>query len=362
MMSSNTPDDLEPRAPGFLGRLFRIYFVGALFVAGAAALWYGADVLMLLFACILFAILLHAASAKLRTFVPVSRGAALSIVIVLLLLTLGIGGWLMAPGISQQGEELASAIPQAVDKLRSAVGEQPLLRQLAEALPPTEEIVSQVTSVLPNAGVFFSGLLGLIGNIAIILFAGIYFAAQPRVYIEGIVTLTPPRHRKRAREVLDELGETLAQWLAGKIVCMLAVGIVSGIGLALLGVPMAAILGIVAGLLDFIPYVGPIMAGVPAVLIAFYESPTTALYVVLLFVAIQTAEGYLLLPLVERRTVSLPPALNIMMQVLLGTLFGFAGVALATPLTTIIAVLVTMLYVQNTLHDPVKTPREASAQ
>lgn len=361
-MPHHTPGNPQPQPPSFLGRLVLVYFIGALFVAGAAVVWYGADVLLLLFACILLAILLRAASARLQSFMKVSHGAALAIVIALLVLVLGIAGWLMAPGISQQGSQLADAIPQAIDKLRSAVTAHPVLQRLAASLPPTDEIISRAASALPSAGVFFSGILGVIGNIAIMLFAGTYFAAQPRVYLDGIVTLTPARHRERAREVLNELGETLGQWLAGKLICMLAVGVVSGVGLALLGVPMAAILGIVAGLLDFIPYVGPILAGVPAVLIASSESPAMALYVVLLFVLIQTAEGYLLLPLVERRTVSLPPALNILMQVLLGTLFGFAGVALATPLTTVIIVLVTMLYVQDTLNDPVKTPLQESGK
>lgn len=357
------PDDTS-RAPdhthrGLLGRLFLIFFVGSLFAAGAAVLWHGADVLLLLFACVLFAILLYAASAKMRTFVPVSHGAALTIVITLVLFALGICGWLIAPQISQQSNDLASAIPRALEQLRAAANQYDLLRRLAENLPPTEEIVSQAATMLPNAGVFFSGILGVIANIAIILFVGIYFAAQPHVYLEGIVTLTPFRHRQRARQILNELGETLAQWLAGKLISMLVVGIVSTGGLMLLDVPLAGALGIVAGLLDFIPYVGPIMAGVPAVLIAFSESPATALYVLLLFIVIQIAEGYLLLPLVERRTVSLPPALTIMMQVLLGTLFGFAGVALATPLTAAFAVLVTMLYVQDKLGDPVRTPSQA---
>jgi predicted PurR-regulated permease PerM len=139
---------------------------------------------------------------------------------------------------------------------------------------------------------------------------------------------------------------------------MVLVGILSATGLALLGVPLALILGIIAGLLDFIPYLGPLMAGVPAVLIAFSDSPTQALYVVVLFGLIQLFEGYLMEPLIENKTVCLPPALTIVMQVLFGTLFGLAGVALATPMTAVLAVVVTMLYVQDVLGDRVKTPSE----
>lgn len=122
--------------------------------------------------------------------------------------------------------------------------------------------------------------------------------------------------------MLGEIHHTLAQRLMGKLLSMLVIGVLTAAGLALLGVPLALLLGIVAGLLDFIPYIGPIIAGVPAVLIAFTEGPTLALYAILLFVALQVAEGYLLLPLIERRTVSLPPALTIGAQVLLGAMFG----------------------------------------
>ena len=190
----------------------------------------------------------------------------------------------------------------------------------------------------------------------------IYFAAQPFIYVNGIVTLVPKDKRARAREVLDEIGLTLSKWLFGKMCSMLLVGAFTAIGLTILGVPLALILGIIAGLLDFIPYLGPLMAGVPGVLIALTISPELAMYTVALFGFIQLAEGYLLQPLVEKKTVALPPALTITMQVLLGALFGLAGVALATPLTAVLAVLVSMLYVQDVLGDNVMTPSELSDQ
>jgi len=344
---------------GFLRQVVSVYAIGALFLALAAVVWLGGDVLLLLFACILLALLLYMASVKVQRWLPVSRGIALAIVVVAGCAVIGLGGWLMAPQIGEQSGTLVDALPKALDKVRAMLGDIPLLRSVGGSLPSNEDLMEQMRSVLPRTGLFFSGLLGLIGNIAIILFVGIYFAAQPRIYIEGIITLAPFSKRARTREVLSEIYATLSQWLAGKLLSMLVVGVASTAGLLLLDVPLALVLGILAGLLDFVPYVGPIMAGVPAVLVAFSESPATALYVVLLFVFIQTAEGYLLLPLVERRTVSLPPALTIMMQALLGAMWGFAGVALATPIAAVAAVLVSMLYVQDMLGDPVKTPSES---
>ncbi len=342
----------------FLHTTFLFYGVGLLFLLAGTLVWLAYDALLLVFACVLVAVLLYDLSCRLKKWLPIPRGMALVLVVLLFFLVLGIGGWLMAPQVAQQANELADAVPKSFERLRASLEEHKLLRSLAINLPPTEKLMARVSSMLPQAGLFFSGVLGVIGNIAIISFVGTYFAAQPHVYINGAVMLVPHRKRQRAREVIDELGATLGQWLFGKLVSMLIVGVVTGVGLALLGVPLALVLGILAGLLDFIPYLGPIMAGVPAVLLALSESPTMALYVVLLFLGVQVIEGYLLLPLIERRTVSLPPALTIIMQVLLGTVFGLAGVALATPLTAVLMVLITMLYVQDVLGDPVKTPSE----
>lgn len=332
--------------------------VSLLFVAVAGIVWYAADVLMLVFACILFAILLYDMSRRVRQWLHLPHWLALSLVVTLLVVVLAGASWLMAPQVSQQAGELAETVPKALQDLQKRLSEYPMLEQLMGGLPPPDEMAGKLASALPQAGLFFSGLLGVVGNIAIIAFVGVYLAYQPGIYINGIVTLVPQRKRARVREVFDELARTLGQWLAGKAVSMLAVGVATTAGLALLDIPLALVLGIIAGLLDFIPYVGPIMAGIPAVLIALTQDTVQAGYVALLFLVVQLVEGYLLMPLIEKRTVSLPPALTIAMQVLLGALLGMAGVALATPLAAVAAVLITMLYVQDVLGDRVRTPSE----
>ncbi len=150
----------------------------------------------------------------------------------------------------------------------------------------------------------------------------------------------------------------LGRWLIGKAISMLIIGTVTSVSLYLLNIPLALVLGLIAGLLNFIPYLGPIIAGVPAVLIAFSQSPADGGYTLVVFTMIHVLEGYLLIPLIERRTIALPPALTIVMQVLLGSMAGLTGAALATPLTAVIVVLVAMLYVQDVLDVPVKPPGE----
>jgi len=328
--------------------------VGVLFILGLAAAWFAVDALLLLFACILFSVLLYKLSQLLARYTGIKRPIALAIVVLLLFAVIGLGGWAMAPQIAEQSNKLAEAVPQSIGKLQEFVKQHPMLQRLASELPAPEDAMKQMSSMMPNAGLFFTGIFGAIGNVVIIMVVGIYFAASPHLYTSGFVKLIPQPKRPRARQVLQKMGGNLSSWLLGTSVSMLIVGVVTSVGLSLLGVPLALILGIIAGLLDFVPYVGPIMAGVPAVLIAFSISPDMALYVVMLFAGIQVVQGYILQPMIESRAVDLPPALIIAMQLVFGTLFGFAGVALATPLTAALKVLVQMLYVEDMLGDKVE--------
>ncbi|MRV73623.1 AI-2E family transporter [Duganella sp. FT92W] len=358
--SNEGQSDAPPRKDrGFLHRVVLVDGLAALFLLTLAGLWFASDALLLIFACMLFAILLHALSSALQRRLHLrSHMAALVIVVTLMAAVLGVGGWLMAPQLSEQASHLAQVVPTSLDQVRAALARYPRLKTLLAELPSNAQISKQLAAMAPNAGLFFSGVLGALGNTLIIMFAGVYFAARPRLYINGIIRLVPIRRRPRARAVLDELGTTLAKWLMGKACSMLAAGIMTAVGLSLLGIPLALILGIIAGLLDFIPYLGPLMAGVPALLIAFSASPEQALYVALLFGGIQLVQGYMMEPMIDQHTVSLPPALTIAMQVLFGAVFGMAGVALATPLTAVLLVLVTMLYVQDILGDDARPPAQ----
>ncbi|MCC2954524.1 AI-2E family transporter [Massilia sp. IC2-477] len=343
--------DSPPSQRRVAKRVTMISGIAILFIALAAAVVLAADALLLIFACILCAILLYKLSEIMARRLHMNRKLALTIVVVALLAIIGLGSWAMAPQISEQSTKLAKEVPAAVERLKTSVEQHPLMKRIVAELPPPEQVVKQMGNMVPNAGLFFGGVIGALGNVVIILFVGIYFAASPHTYTTGVIRLIPKPRRSRAREVQQELGNTLASWLLGKGASMLIVGVATSIGLSLLGVPLALILGIIAGLLDFIPYLGPIMAGIPAVLLALSISPDLALYTVLLFVGIQLVEGYLLQPLIEAKAVDMPPALVIVMQLIFGTLFGFAGVALATPLAAGLSVLVKMLYIEDVLGD-----------
>ena len=184
---------------------------------------------------------------------------------------------------------------------------------------------------------------------AIILFLGVVFAGAPDVYVRGLLALVPRRAVPRGRVVLAQLENTLWWWLIGRLVAMAFIGVVTGVGLALLGVPLAFILGLLAALLSFIPNLGPVLSALPAILLGLAQGPRTALWVALLYVGVQMVESYVLDPIIDRKTIYLPPALTILAQLVLALFAGMLGVTLATPLTAVVVVLVTMLYVQDVL-------------
>ncbi len=163
--------------------------------------------------------------------------------------------------------------------------------------------------------------------------------------------MVPIQKRNRAREVMETLGFTLWGWLKGTFLSMIIIGIITTVGLSVIGVPLALLLGVFAGIMEFIPNIGPFIAGVPAVLLALTVDPTKALYVVGLFVVVQSIEGYILTPLVQKHAIDLPPVLTITAQLIMGLLAGFMGLLLAMPLMAVIMVLVKMLYIEDVLGD-----------
>lgn len=171
-------------------------------------------------------------------------------------------------------------------------------------------------------------------------------------YVEGALQLLPPRARGQGREVLTAVGRALQLWALGQLVDMLVVAVLIGTGLYLLDISLAFTLALFAGLLNFVPFLGALAGAVPAVLVAFGQSPNQALWVAGLFVAVQTLEGNLIAPLIQRRTVSLPPALTLFSQAILGTLFGPLGLVLATPVMAAGLVAVRMAYVESVVERP----------
>ncbi|QBQ55254.1 AI-2E family transporter [Nitrosococcus wardiae] len=343
------------RDKNYKGQYFRITVPQIFMVVGITAavagtllfLWYAIPVLLLVFAGILLAIFLQGLSGWIARHTFLSYGWSLTFVVLDLATIFLVSLSLIAPEVADQAYHLSQQLPEALQRLKQYFAQytwgQELLALIGKDLMPSREFM------LTQASNIFSSTLDVLFSFIIILFIGLYGAAQPRLYVDGIIRLIPIRKRQRARMVLHQVGQTLLWWLFGRMISMTVVGMLTVPGLWLLGIPNILTLGLLAGLLTFIPYVGPVLSVVPAALLALLQSPIQVINVLLLYLFLQSFEGYLLTPLVQKRTVAMPPILTISVQVLFGTLLGFFGLMLATPLVAALMVLIRMLYVEDIL-------------
>ncbi|MDQ3714413.1 MAG: AI-2E family transporter [Acidobacteriota bacterium] len=325
------------------------------------------DVILLLFGAILLAIFLHGLANIVRRYSRLSEGLSVLLVSALLVAVLALSIWLLAPSVAEQIKHLRDELPQSAQKVSQYLSNYGWGRLILEQLPSNAEMIEMVnnSSFLSRVGNFFSSTVTILTNIALMLLLSIYLASEPKTYIKGFTKLFPQERRKRVREILYEIGETLSWWLIGKGASMLFIGVLTWIGLSIIGVPLALTLGLIAGLLSFVPNFGPILSAVPAILLAFIDSPTSALYVLGLFIFVQIIESNLVTPMIERQTVELPPVLTIVSQLALALLVGAVGLILATPILAVVMVLVQTLYIQDVLGDntdnlPEDAPRQSN--
>lgn len=320
-------------------------------------LWQASDIFLLIFAGLLLAVFLHSLSDPLAHHSKLGPKAALAVVILALI---GIGvlfSSFVLPQITDQFQQLSERLPQSFERIRQAATQQFWLRRLFGEIPSWQSLFPQNLQILSRLQGVLSSTMGVLAGIAIFLFVGLYMSVDPQLYKKGLVRLAPVPRRERMSEVMDHVGHTLRWWLLGKIISMSIIGVFTTIGLWIIGIPLALALGVIAALLTFIPNFGPVLSAVPAVLLGLMQSPTQALYVIFLYVGIQTVESYIITPLIQHRTVSLPPALTLVSQVIMALLFGFMGLLLATPLMAALLVLVNMLYIEDLLGEG-KEPRQ----
>jgi predicted PurR-regulated permease PerM len=314
-------------------------------------LWYAIDVVLLAFVGVLAAILLRAPADWLSARSGLGERWSLAIVGLLALALLVTAAVMFGRGIVAESLQLAERMPEIVETLKERLGESELGARVVHAAEASGVLGGGEAQFLGRGLGLIGSTFGAIADVLIVVFFAVFMAAQPRPYVNGVLHLVPHRHRPRAREVLVEIGEVLRRWLVGQSALALCVALLTGAGLALLGAPFPFALALLAGMMEFVPYLGPFIAAVPAIMVGFSVGPELALSVAGLFVGIQLLESYVLSPLVQHRAVYLPPAVILFAQVLMGAIVGALGVAVATPLAAAIMVAVTMLYVEDTLGD-----------
>jgi predicted PurR-regulated permease PerM len=345
--------------------------------------------LLLGFFGVLLGIVLAAGVDRLeRLRIPRGIGAVLILLLFFGALT-GVG-FLAAPQISSQMSEVRRQLPQSIDKLERWIqqrggGVAALVKSAADTtlgagtekadtsrrqgaqgrdttaqsgqqVDLRKSLNQQLAAAAKNFFAFFSSTVAVLGGVIIMLFIAIFVAVDPGMYHRGLMHLFPHSARGRAGEVLSATATTLRRWLLMQMIGMLMIGVVTTIALTLLGIKGAIALGIIAAILEFIPYVGPILSAVPAVGMALLDGPEKVVYVLLAYTAIQQLEGVVLQPLLMKEGLELPPVMTILGQALFSLVFGFLGLLLAVPLMASVLVPVKLLYVRDVVGDDVTVP------
>ncbi|MEX2535257.1 MAG: AI-2E family transporter [Trueperaceae bacterium] len=328
-------------------------------VVTIGVLWFGGKVLLLAFASILLAVVLRAPTGVLVRRTGMPDRVAFALVLLLLLLSFAGFGLIVGPQVLTQAGEFTDRVPQIFEDARSYLGSRPWGRWLVDRISGggSDGVGGgAVSAVAPSLGGATRSITTTGAHLALVGVLAIFLAANPTMYRRGLVRLFPASQQQRAAEVVDELGRTLKAWMVGQLALMLITGVLTGIGLVIVGVPLALALAFFVGLMEFIPFIGPILGFIPIVMMAATQGGSALLWVLILYLGVQQLEGNLLTPLIQQQAVALPPALTIAGVFLGGSLFGLLGAILGTPLVAVIFVLVKMLYLHDSLGQQVEVP------
>jgi len=306
-------------------------------------IWIGRVIFLLLFAAIIGAILLNTISDWLHLRLKIKRGPALALFIFVSFAVIAFLVWMLGPNIVQQFADLEVALPQAARSLLNQIQSHSWGVWLLQQSPGSEQISSGFTFAITRiGGIVVSSVTILIG-LFIVFSLSMYFSVEPELYYNGLRRVVPEEYREKLDACAAGVAEILRWWVLAKLMSMTLVGVLISIGLAIVGVPLAGTLGIIAATMTFIPNVGPLISVIPAALLALAASPVKGLLALLVFAIVFTLEGYVVTPLLERNIVRLPPALTLTMQLLLAVVAGPVGVALAAPLAAAILGILSVL-------------------
>ncbi len=308
----------------------------------------GFKVLLLILAGILFATFFRGIASTIKSKLRLRQGFALFVSVILVFITFLITIYAVLPRVSDQVQILEKELPMAAKETRQKLESSSIGFWVIQQASIYKKKYQRDNEKLT---LFFSSFFGGLADIYIIFFLGVFFMIQPKMYTKGIILLFPKPKRERANQVLLTIGYTLKKWLLGKILSMLVVGVLTGIGLAILGMPLALTLAIFAALITFIPNFGPIISLIPAFLLAFTKGADYAIYVCILYASIQAIESNIITPLIQRKMISFPLAMILIAQVVLGIFTGVLGLILAVPTVAIVMVLIKMIYIEDILDD-----------
>lgn len=314
--------------------------------------WVAVKVVLIFFAAVLFGIFLRMAAVLISRATHLGSSWSFAIAVVALLMIGGGVGWLLAGPITNQIHQLKNQLPDVIQHDEEALKQYSWGRAIENHLRNAGDLLAQTGGVLEKIKKIFSVSFQGAVYLLVILFGGFYLGMQSQYYARGFLRLLPPAVRPRVRTAMNQIGSSLRYWLLGQITSMIIIGCLTWLGLHLLRVPGATVIGVLAGILDFVPVLGTFTAAVAGCIFALLKSWTVVLYVVCLFVGLRLLEDQVITPVVQRRAAKLPPGLTILSMFLFSELFGLVGLLLATPLLALILAAVRTLYLDGIIENP----------
>jgi predicted PurR-regulated permease PerM len=318
---------------------------------GLFLVWETSSSLLIIFAGILFASFLDACARALGSIIPVNRAWRLAIVVAVMTALMVLGIIWGAGKIPEQALVLIRVMDAQIDVLHQRLLPMGIdlfgpdgTRDFSRWFPDLNKLFGHAQAAVGTTS-------GILANALVILFLGLFFSFAPKAYRDGVVLLVKPASRERVRSVLDEMGSVLRLWLVGQLIRVVLMAACVWLALYLLGLPGAFLLGLQAGISNFVPYLGPILAGIPVGLVAMPLGTSMLIWAIGIYAVIQSIEGYIIGPLILRHAVELPPAWTLIAIVLFGSLFGVLGIALSMPLLAIGRVALLRFYVEDWLGD-----------
>lgn len=335
--TASGPEEPGPTdfADPLTGREFKRALVWAAVVVGVVLVWFLSQPLLLIFGGLVFAQMLDGGVRLLGRVLPIRRGFRLAIV-ALFVAALLVGFFILAgTQLAGQAAALQATVMGQVHKLIDLLHARGILPQNAGVGQIGQQIMGSFGKVTAAVGT----ALGALSSLLMILVIGLFVAMEPKLYERGFAWLLPIEKRDEFYETTERMGFTLRRLMMGRLIGMAAEGLFVGIALTIVGVPMAPLLGILTGLLAFLPNIGSIVSGLLTILVGFSAGTETGLWAIAVYIGVQTFDGYVVVPMVARRSVDLAPALILSCQLLLGALFGILGLALADPIVAMVKVL-----------------------
>jgi len=312
---------------------------------------YGYKILMLLFAAALLAILYRGCAFWLAGKLKISVKILLPVI---LLIHIGFSVfviWKLAPHISEQIQIMSTTIPGTVSNLEQKFLQSATGQFIIRELPESSALLKDPGKILHTIFYFFRGTLNIIVNLIVIVALAIFLVGNPGLYRRGFLYFFPPEKRGRVNEIIQTINITLFKWFIGKILDMTTIFIMTAVALWILGIPLVLTLALIAFIFSFIPNIGPVIAAIPAILIAFTEKPVYALYVGFIYLGIQFIETYFITPKIQKKAIQMPPVLLLIFQLFIAIFGGVLGLFLSTPILATLTILIQMGYIEDTLGD-----------